>query len=135
MLRRMTGNSRFVGAWPAALVVVALAAAMGPGSAGPPGVRAAAPEVTFHTTGDPISGWWWLRDAGGQDTATWEFRGVPTDATITLDFELLATDSVNGGPGVDAQYYLRFGPLLDSGWEKSDLRAEPRDTAQRVATR
>lgn len=112
-------------AWPAALFATALlSAACGgttepPGGAGSPtvGSSAAAPAtlagapytVDFVTDGDQIQGWWWLRDRAGTDRARWVFRGVPTTGDLTLSLDLLATDGVNGGPGVDAQFWLSYG--------------------------
>lgn len=63
----------------------------------------------FTSDGDPISGWYWLRDPAGARSGSWVFTGVPDgDADFRLEFDLLATDGINGGPGVAAQFYLDY---------------------------
>jgi hypothetical protein len=69
--------------------------------------------VIFSADGDEISGWWWLRDAEGRQRAAWRAFGTPTPVSdVTLELELLATDAVDGGPGVDARFYLTVGALV-----------------------
>lgn len=62
----------------------------------------------FRSNGDPIAGWYWLRDRGLNHYAeyTWD---RPPAGDITIEFEVLATDGVNGGPGVDARFGLLVG--------------------------
>lgn len=65
---------------------------------------------SFTSNGDQISGWWWLRDSAGAHQARWTFPSIPTgSADLGLDFSMLATDQVNGGPGVDARFYVTWG--------------------------
>ena len=51
--------------------------------------------------------------ASGSQSAHWVFDELPTSGSVTILFELLATDQVSGGPGVDARFWLEFGPLVD----------------------
>lgn len=67
----------------------------------------------FDVNGDEISGWWWLRDGAGEQSAHWVFDELPVSGSVTILFELLATDTVSGGPGVDARFWLTFGPVID----------------------
>ena len=69
---------------------------------------------SFVVTGDEIQGWTWLRDAAGADAADWVFGGVPSGDTMGLSLELLATDTVNGGPHVDGQIWLSYGAMRGS---------------------
>ncbi len=123
---------------------VTLGAASTPASALPidTEVSAAPPsfarlEGEFTTNGDEISGWWWLRDNAHTHYARWEFAAVPgiTDG-VTAQLHVLATDGVNGGPGVAARFYLAWGFVdadglpLDPGSEPEDgekLKAPPPD--------
>lgn len=64
----------------------------------------------FTTNGDLISGWYWVRDAAYAQYARWRFPEVPDLAGgVTLQFHVLATDGPDGGPGVDARFYLTYG--------------------------
>jgi len=70
----------------------------------------------FWTDGDLIEGWHWLRDADHQDSAAWAIEDVPDMIDIVvLDMTVLATDRVNGGPRVDARFYLSWAALADDG--------------------
>ena len=80
----------------------------------PPVAEAQGPEVIvareFHSTGDLIEGWYWLRDDAHQQTADWVFDRLPAGSgDIELRFEVLATDQVSGGPGIDAYFFLSYG--------------------------
>ena len=78
----------------------------------PPGPRV---DVDFGVNGDEINGWWWLRDAAGTHRASWAFFGTPVADQIRLDMSLLATDTVNGRPFVDAQFWLTFRTIVEGG--------------------
>ena len=76
-----------------------------------PATASGQPAETFLSNGDEISGWEWLRDPGGCAYGTWSFWGTPTVEALTITFGLLATDGVNGGPGVDAQAWVTVGGI------------------------
>ena len=76
---------------------------------------APAPHTSFDVNGDEISGWWWLRDTAGNQQAVWGFFGVPNLDQIKVNLELLATDGVNGGPGINARFWLSFGAIAADG--------------------
>ena len=81
----------------------------------PPTVSVPYPaRASFDVIGDEINGWWWLRDPRGAQKASWAFFGKPAAGQITLQLELLATDRVNGGPGVDARFWLSYGPIVET---------------------
>jgi hypothetical protein len=63
----------------------------------------------FASNGDLISGWYWLRDAQGSQYAEYTWLNPPRTGDITLEFTVLATDRVNGGPGVNAHFDLLVG--------------------------
>jgi hypothetical protein len=63
----------------------------------------------FSSNGDLIQGWYWLRDTEHKKTAQWIFRNVPQKKDITLNWSVLATSEMDGGPGVNAHFYLYFG--------------------------
>jgi len=66
----------------------------------------------FWSNGDLISGWYWLRDAAYQDAATWVVRDIPSGLTgLVIEFQVLATNTVSGGRGFDARFYLSWGAL------------------------
>jgi len=70
------------------------------------GVRAS----SFASDGDLIEGWYWLRDATHSNSATWTFDALPPGSDdLVFDVEILATDQVDGGPGVDGRFYLDYG--------------------------
>lgn len=71
---------------------------------------AEAPDL-FLSNGDGIAGWQWLRDPGGGQYATWSFWGRDAGQPVTVTFGLLATDGVNGGPGVDARAWVTIGSI------------------------
>ncbi len=91
-----------------ALVVAALLAML-------PASTAAEPDTMFLSNGDEISGWQWLRDPGGSQYGTWSFWGGGGDVPLTITFGLLATDGMNGGPGVDARAWVRVGAIESGG--------------------
>lgn len=68
----------------------------------------------FSSSGDFINGWWWLRDSAHQASATWNFTQIPPGtADIDIDFEVLATDRPDGAGGLDAVFYISYGPIPD----------------------
>jgi hypothetical protein len=69
----------------------------------------------FSSDGDYINGWWWLRDFAHTASATWNFASLPPGSSdLDINFEVLATDQANGGPGFDASFYVSYGPIPDS---------------------
>ena len=73
----------------------------------PPGNRI---DGDFTTNGDLISDWWWVRDSALTQYARWDFPSIPNLAGGTeVQFYVLATDGVDGAPGVDAAFYLTYG--------------------------
>ena len=81
----------------------------------PPPPPGSATDVDFSVTGDEISGWWWLRDGAGEQRASWGFMGVPSGQDIRVDLELLATDTINGGRGIDARFWLTYRTIVEGG--------------------
>ncbi|MBZ0161658.1 MAG: hypothetical protein K8H74_02985 [Notoacmeibacter sp.] len=63
----------------------------------------------FRSNGDLIAGWYGLRDRGLGHYAEYTFPNPPKQGDILLDINALATDHVNGGPGVDAVFNLLVG--------------------------
>jgi len=64
----------------------------------------------FFSNGDLINGWYWLRDPSFEKVAEWVFEEIPPGTgDLTLELEVLATDRVNGPPGVDARFFLSYG--------------------------
>lgn len=78
---------------------------------GLPATASADPQALYVSNGDEISGWQWLRDADGCQYATWSFWGGDAGRPVTVTFGLLATDGVNGGPGVDARVWVTIGSI------------------------
>jgi hypothetical protein len=78
----------------------------------PPGTST---NVDFAADGDAISGWWWLRDDAGTQHAGWGFMGTPNGQPLRIDFALLATDTINGGRGVDARFWLTYRTIVEGG--------------------
>lgn len=73
---------------------------------------------TFFSNGDLIQEWYWLRDPGFKQIAEWVFTNVPPgEEDLVLDWEVLATDRVNGPRGVDAHFFIPYGipPLQGRG--------------------
>ncbi len=73
---------------------------------------------TFSSNGDLIQGWYWLRDPEFKQIAEWVFTSVPPgEEDLVLDWEVLATDRVNGPRGVDAHFFISYGipPLQGRG--------------------
>jgi hypothetical protein len=94
--------------WLAPIVAVAMLGAAGM----VPAAQAADGAHSFEVDGDEISGWWWLRDPDGVQHAEWTFQGTPVD-DLVVQLYLLATDTVSGGPGVDARFWLSVGAVVD----------------------
>jgi len=66
--------------------------------------------TTFRSNGDQIAGWYWLRDAGLNHYAEWEFEAVEMGSgDLELDITALATDRAGGGRGFDAVFRLLYG--------------------------
>ncbi len=103
-----TGAGASPGGSPGSMVGVPLPSGTVSTTAGP------AARTTFHVNGDEINGWWWLRDAAGEQRASWEFFGTPTAEDVTLDIEVLATDTVDGRPRVDARFWLSYGTIVSA---------------------
>ncbi len=66
--------------------------------------------LTFSSTGDPISGWYWLRDSALKQSAEWTLKGIPaTGSLIEVEMEALATNRASGGRGFDAKFTVYYG--------------------------
>jgi hypothetical protein len=65
--------------------------------------------TSFHSNGDLIAGWSWLRDDGLSDYAEYRFADPPRHGNILIDITALATDGVNGAPDVNAWFDLLVG--------------------------
>lgn len=64
----------------------------------------------FFSNGDFFNGWYWLRDPSFERFAEWVFEDIPTGTEdLVLELEVLATDRVDGPPGIDAQFFLSYG--------------------------
>jgi hypothetical protein len=94
------------------LVIAGSAAAAEPSPGAAPSVAPLTAGL-YLATGDQIEGWSWLRDDAGCAYATWSFFGTPTGDPVVVDLGLLATDAVNGGPGVDGVAWVAVGPIVD----------------------
>jgi len=69
----------------------------------------------FHSNGDEISGWYWLRDISLLDFAEWEFDTLPGNAdSLVLKVSALATNTMSGGRGFDADFTLYSGSSAQS---------------------
>jgi hypothetical protein len=64
---------------------------------------------SFRSNGDLIADWYWLRDSGLGHYAEYTWADPPATGDITLEFNVLATDRVSGGPGVNAHFGLLAG--------------------------
>ncbi len=65
---------------------------------------------SFVSGGDPVAGWFWLRDAAHVAAATWTFAPLPASGDLTFVVEVLATDDVDGARDLDARFYFAWGP-------------------------
>jgi hypothetical protein len=63
----------------------------------------------FRSNGDLVAGWYWLRDRGLNHYAEYTFANPPTQGDILIDIDALATDSINGRPGVNVMIDLLVG--------------------------
>lgn len=70
--------------------------------------------ASFTSSGNLVSGWYWLRDPEHQQTAVWTFDTLPASGDITLRCEALATDTADGSRNVDAHFYLSYGRAATS---------------------
>jgi hypothetical protein len=77
------------------------------------------PPVDFEAGGTEINGWWWLRDSGGAQQASWGFPALPAGGPIELAFTMLAdpTSAVDS-----ASFWLSYGAIDQTGI-KSDSPA------------
>lgn len=66
--------------------------------------------ASFTAGGDPVAGWFWLRDAAHTATASWVFSELPGSGDLSFAVEVLATDAVDGPRGVEAAFFLAWGP-------------------------
>ena len=68
------------------------------------------PASSFRSSGDLISGWFWLRDAETMQQAWWTFEGIPPgDDDVILEITCLSTSRASGPPGVPAAFRLVYG--------------------------
>ena len=93
---------------------IRVAGVAGPAETPAPTVASPA-SADFTVNGDQINGWWWLRDAAGTQRASWAFSGTPMADQIRIDMNLLATDTINGGRGVDARFWLTYRTVVEGG--------------------
>ncbi len=64
----------------------------------------------FRSNGNPISGWYWLRDDAIQQFAEWTFEDIPAGSfELRLEITALATNRAGGGRGFPAQFRLIYG--------------------------
>ncbi len=69
---------------------------------------------SFTSDGDPIAGWYWLRDPALRNKAVWHFSELPTstaaakNSRVILRFDPLVTNKANGGPGYDANVVVSY---------------------------
>jgi hypothetical protein len=94
------------------VVVLAAPTAAADPSPGPPDHPQPLTAGLYLATGDLIDGWTWLRDDAGCAYATWSFFGRPDAPSVLVTLNLLATDAVNGGPGVDGHAWIAIGPIV-----------------------
>jgi hypothetical protein len=74
------------------------------------------PATSFASDGDPISGWYWLRDSAHKQSALWSFQILPSaPGDIVLHLQVLATDRVNGPRGIEAHFYLAWATPAGNG--------------------
>lgn len=69
----------------------------------------------FNSDGDYISGWYWLRDAPHQQSGNWVLDLPSGPGDLNVDLAVLATSRVNGPRGVDARFFLSYGPVSSTG--------------------
>ena len=68
----------------------------------------------FTSTGTLIAGWYWLRDSGLTDQATWKFSDLPTTKGVAkgnrvyLRFSSLVTNKASGGSGYNATVWVSY---------------------------
>ena len=78
-------------------------AAPPPTPTGVTGGTPAAPACRFLASGgDPIAGWYWLRDSAYRDEGVWECTGLPVDAPLPITLTALVTNRASGGSGYSA---------------------------------
>lgn len=66
---------------------------------------------TYTSTGDPVSGWDWLRDSSHTASSLFTFNNVATDTSngkVYLRFAFLVTNRVNGGSGFSTNIRVNF---------------------------
>jgi len=64
----------------------------------------------FTSTGDFIQGWYWLRDPEFTHISEWVFENLsPGSGNLVLEWEVLATDRMNGPRRVDAHFFISYG--------------------------
>ncbi|MBU1662378.1 MAG: cohesin domain-containing protein, partial [Chloroflexi bacterium] len=75
----------------------------------PPGIPTPVdPHPAFTTNCDTIYGWCWLRDSGYAASATWALADLPPGEDITLLFNALVTNQVNGGSGYSTPVEITY---------------------------
>jgi len=79
----------------------------------------------FESNGDLISGWYWLRDQALEDYARWTISDLPeTEGDLQIEMTALATNTMSGGRGFDADFLLYWGegdPEEDEGTNERDI--------------
>ena len=83
------------------------------GGVGQVPLPAAAPlPVDFEAGGDEVNGWWWLRDGGGVQQASWGFPTLPPGGQIGVEFSMLADNATDAGA---ASFWLSYGAIDQAG--------------------
>jgi len=74
--------------------------------------KAATPTgIQFTSNGDLISGWYWLKDSGLKQYASWTIPNVHISSpSLALSLSALATNTYSGTRGYDANFRLYYGP-------------------------
>ena len=92
-----------------------------------------APRHLFVATGDPVDGWWWLRDAAGRQYATWSFAGRAGGRAGHGHVRAARHGRGERRPGVDATAWVTVGRHRGRRAGPRDPGAQPADLPGRVA--
>lgn len=67
-------------------------------------------DIQFNTNGDLISGWYWVRDSGLKQYASWSIPNITTTSpSLAIIMYALATNTYSGGRGYDANFRIYYG--------------------------
>jgi hypothetical protein len=62
----------------------------------------------FNSTGDLISGWYWLRDANSAAYGEWDCQGLAADQDVTINLQTLVTNQAGGGSGYSSPVKVTY---------------------------